>query len=645
MEIKCLIVDDDPDDAFLTRRCIKKGFPEATLVIDHAQTLSEVESLAEKQVYDLWFLDYHLGEYTGLEVMRTMRARGFKCPMILLTGQGDEGIAVAAMKEGASDYLQKRKLSPEIVFKTMSHALELYQTEVRRKETEKALKRSEEKYRTIIDTTTEGYWAFDPDLKTIDLNASLCRMLGYSREEILRLKPDELIEKKRKIPFKGAMNSVLSESHKVFETVLKAKDGKSLHTLFNATSIRSRSGKVLQIFAFLTDINRQKEAEETLKKGNEALKKVDLMKSDFVSNVSHELRTPLTSIKNAIAILAGGKAGPLNETQDRFLKMASRNIDRLAALLNDVLDLSKLEAGKVENRPSELKLSKLIGQVTTLFQDQAMEKSLQFETDAGQKLPAVYADADRVEQVLCNLLSNAFKFTPRGGRVSLSVNEETGWVKICVSDTGPGLSPEDQERVFERFYQVGDSLGQTIQGTGLGLAIARELVMIQGGDMGVQSEIGEGCRFFFTLPVFSKQAIEMALLEKIIRAFPRDSVFSLIVVALQPEKYDHEASSERAVINQTGDCIREILREDADLIIAQPLFSRVLCLLPDTHKGSAMRVVERLAQRLSRHEVFAKQGLPDIMGPVVYPAEGETGKALIFSATSISSSQLKAGEK
>lgn len=641
--IKIMIVDDEADDAFITTRCIKKGLQCADLSIDHAGSFSELEARLERSAYDLFLIDYHLGEFTGLEVMRVIRRRGIKAPMVLLTGQGDERVAVAAMKAGASDYLSKETLSPEILSNTIRYSMELFQAEALRYKTEKSLKRSEEKYRTIINTTTEGYWAFDPDLRTIDLNASLCLMLGYSREEILALRPDKLIEKKRRIPFKGAMKSILSSHHKSFETVLKTKDGQSLHTLFNATSIRSRKGKILQVFAFVTDISRQKEAEETLKRANESLKKLDLMKSDFVSNVSHELRTPLTSIKNAITILAKGKAGALNETQEGFLKMAARNIDRLAELLNDVLDLSKLEAGKVENRPSELKLSKLLQNITLLFKDQAKEKGLQFEVGTGQNLPPVYADADRVEQVLCNLLSNAMKFTHGGGRVSLSLVEEEGWLTICVSDTGPGLSSKDQERVFERFYQVGDSLGQTLQGTGLGLSIARELVTMQGGTMGVQSEIGQGCRFFFTLPVFSKQAVEMAALEKVIRAFPKDSIFSLVLVAVHSVKSDQGNTSEHEITHQIGDMIRQILREDDDLIIAQSAFGRILCLLPDTPKIAAMRVVERLEERLALKRIVLQGGRivhPEVFNPLAYPADGTTGKSLIVSATSRKSIHL-----
>ncbi|MFQ5543948.1 MAG: ATP-binding protein [Nitrospiria bacterium] len=633
--IKALIVDDEPDDAFLTRRCIKKGFPETTLAIDHAINLTEVESLIENQKYDLMFIDYHLGEHTGLEVMRLFREQGLKCPIILLTGQGDEEIAVAAMKEGASDYLLKRKLSPEIVFKTMNHALELYQTEHRRKRTEKALKRSEEKYRTIINTTTEGFWMFDLKLKTIDLNASLCRMLGYQREEVLSKKPEELINERMQDSFLTEMGGIVSSDQQIFETSLLRKNGDTLAVLFNATTVRSRKGFPLQIFAFVTDITKLKEAEETLKKGNEALRKIDHMKSEFVSNVSHELRTPLTSIKNAVSILVRGKAGLFNQDQERFLKMASRNINRLAELVNDILDLSKLESGKLEMHFSEVKLNTLIENMINIFQAQAEEKGITLKATPHPSVPAVYADPKRMEQILCNLLSNALKFTPGGGAVSLFLEETGGEVTIRVTDTGIGLSSEDQARVFDRFYQAGDSLEQTVKGTGLGLSIARELVEIQGGRISVESKISQGCRFSFTIPCFTKQAVEMAALESEIREIRDHAVFSMFLVKLRPEGPSVKVSIDERLRRAT-EFIRKALPRDSDFIIAQPAFERMLCLLPGTTKVGAMTVKERLERLFFLNKVFLKEvqlSVPSIMGPVTYPEEGETGKDLVSRAT------------
>jgi len=633
--IKILIVDDDPDDAFLTTRCIKKGLEGVDLSIDHVRCCTELEAALAEKRYDLFLIDYHLGKSTGLEAMQRVKALGISSPMILLTGHGDEQIAVRAMKEGASDYLQKDTLSPEILRNTVRYVMDLFQAEARRKKSEKALRRNEEKYRTIINTTTEGYWLFDLNFKSVDLNASLCRLLGYTREEMLAKAPETLIDDSKQEAFQGALASMLSADQKVFETVLVTKNRHRVPAIVNATVIRSAKGKILQVFALVTDISKQKETETALKKANEALKKLDLMKSDFVSNVSHELRTPLTSIKNAIGILVKGKAGSFNETQVHFLEMAARNIDRLACLTNDVLDLSRIEARKFRIRPVKLRLEALLQNIGTLFQTQAAEKEIYLEADATIKLPPVYADPDRVEQVLSNLLSNALKFTPARGRVFLSTEINGEWLKITVSDNGPGLSKDDCAHVFERFYQVGDSMGQTIQGTGLGLPIAKELVEMQGGELSVHSEIGVGAQFFFTLPVYSNRAIEMVSFEKTIRQSKKDSVFSCIVVQFDGTAEFEKNEKGSACLNRFHGLIKKVLRMAPDVAILQPAHGRIICLLPQTAKTDAIRVRERLER------AFAMEGngntpppgdTPICLNPVTFPEDGETGKELILSA-------------
>ncbi len=629
-----LIVDDNPDDVFVAKRYIKKGFSGAELAIDDAGSFSEIESHFEKSRYDLLIIDYHLGEFTGLEIMRKIRQSGRHLPIILLTGQGDEMVAVRALKEGASDYLQKKTLSTEILCNSIRHSVTLFQTETLRKKTEKALKRSEEKYRVMVDTTTEGYWLLDLDLKTVDVNASLCRMLGYSRKDFLQKNLNELIQDERCIPFKGALKSVMTTEQKVFETVLKTKAAQALYVIFNATSLRDSSGKTLQIFAFVTDISKMKEAEDTLLKSNQALKVIDQMKSDFLSYASHELRTPLTSIANAINILEKGKAGPLNETQGRFIQMASRNIDRLTILVNDVLDLSKMEAGKLEIKATELNLSGMMQHVITLYEAQALEVGMQFEANMMADSPTVYADSARIEQVLCNLLSNALKFTPAGGRVVLRTDADEKWLTVSVSDTGPGLSVADQSRVFERFYQVGDVLNKTIQGTGLGLSISKELVERHGGQIAIESEVGKGCRFFFTLPIFSQKAVEMAALESGIRFYKKEFMFSLLIIELRSELSLDEDVQQGQIPELFVALVKKSLQRPADLMIVQPLSGRIICLLPHTSHTDAIPVKQRLQHTFSTLKPINQVSVANILGPVFCPVDGETGRDLIAKAHS-----------
>ena len=241
-----------------------------------------------------------------------------------------------------------------------------------------------------------------------------------------------------------------------------------------------------------------------LERANQELKKVDEIKSEFVSVASHELRTPLATIKNAVQLVLKGKAGEINETQYNFLTMAEKNINRLTNILNNLLDLSRIESGKIGMKPEELDLRVPVVFVLSSFKSQADGKSIHLEMDVEKNLPFVYGDREKVEQILTNLIGNAIKFTPEGGRVIVSArlsDRIRNAVGISVHDTGIGI-PEDQfEKVFEKFHQVESPLHHSASGTGLGLAITKGLVEAHQGQIWVESELGKGSRFTFTLPL------------------------------------------------------------------------------------------------------------------------------------------------
>ncbi len=261
-KLKILIVDDDQDDAFLTTRYVKKGLSQFALTIDHVMTFSEAISRLEANHYDMSLFDYRLDEFDGLELMRRVRALGITIPIILLTGQGDEEVAVSAMKEGVSDYLPKRNLSSEHLCHAICYALELHKTETLRKKVALSFNESEAKYLTIVKTTTEGFWMFDADLNTIDLNQALMNLLGHTKEEILQKKLIAFVRKDKLDLFKEQIKIALAGENHVFDTVLQAKNGHDIYVLMNATTIQGKKGKAVQTFAFLTDITQLKEAEK-----------------------------------------------------------------------------------------------------------------------------------------------------------------------------------------------------------------------------------------------------------------------------------------------------------------------------------------------------------------------------------------------
>jgi signal transduction histidine kinase len=252
----------------------------------------------------------------------------------------------------------------------------------------------------------------------------------------------------------------------------------------------------VRLFQEIQDKSRQ------LETANERLKELDRLKSDFVSNVSHELRTPLTAIKGAVDLLLREVPGPLNESQTRHLSRVRSNTQHLAGLINDVLDLSKIEQGKIELYAGRVSLGGLVHEVMETVKPLAAEKAVLIEAKVPEPSVLVWADRDKVAQVLMNLVGNAIKFTPPQGRVMVSASKDSAeWAQVSVNDNGPGISAAECQKIFQKFYQVSEDGGPKPKGTGLGLAISKALVELHGGKIWVESEQGRGSTFSFTLPV------------------------------------------------------------------------------------------------------------------------------------------------
>jgi len=223
-------------------------------------------------------------------------------------------------------------------------------------------------------------------------------------------------------------------------------------------------------------------------------------KSEFLANMSHELRTPLNAIIGFSEVLTDRMFGELNEKQDQYLKDIYASGTHLLSLINDILDLSKIEAGRMELESTEFHLPPAIENALTLVRERAGRRSLSLQTNIDDRLGQIQADERKVRQVVLNLLSNAIKFTPEGGRIEVGAVPKDGFVEVSVSDTGTGIAPEDQEKVFEEFRQVGTA-AKKIEGTGLGLTLCRKFVELHGGRIWVKSELGEGSTFTFTIPM------------------------------------------------------------------------------------------------------------------------------------------------
>jgi signal transduction histidine kinase len=243
-----------------------------------------------------------------------------------------------------------------------------------------------------------------------------------------------------------------------------------------------------------------------LQTSNARLKELDRLKSEFVSDVSHELRTPLTSIKGYIDYLLEGIVGELSLPQKDFLTRVKGNIDRLVRLINNLLDLARIEAGQVDTHPVTLAIAEVATEVLETLRPMAMGKEVDLGLDAPETGGLVRADRDQIAQVLLNLLHNAVKFTPPGGKVRVRVEAQPpGEVLTVVQDTGEGIPMEELARIFDKFHQVSPALAPT-RGSGLGLTIAKKLVELHGGQLWVTSQLGQGSTFGFMLPAAGLEA-------------------------------------------------------------------------------------------------------------------------------------------
>ncbi|MDD5496694.1 MAG: ATP-binding protein, partial [Candidatus Omnitrophica bacterium] len=273
-------------------------------------------------------------------------------------------------------------------------------------------------------------------------------------------------------------------------------------------------------------------AKEELERSNKELMKLDQLKSDFISTVSHELRTPLSIIKEGISLVIDKIPGEINEKQQKILDISKLNIDRLARIIDSLLDISKIEAGKAEMKRGLINISEIVNQVAVSFEGKAKDKGLEVKLDVDDVKGSVYADADRIIQVLTNLVGNAVKFT-QSGSIKISCKDKDEDVVCSVADTGAGISKEDLNNVFNKFQQFGRTAGAGEKGTGLGLSIAKNIIDMHKGDIWVDSELGKGSTFTFKLRKYTTQTLFKEYVDAgIQKAAQNNASMSIIIVRL-----------------------------------------------------------------------------------------------------------------
>ena len=346
----------------------------------------------------------------------------------------------------------------------------------------------------LVENAGDAILSTDVEDHILTWNRAAEIIFGYSKEEAFRqnlailLPPEranDLEEIRNKVRHTGVIRNL--------EVRRKRKDGVIIEAALAVSPIKDATGSVTGFLHLAKDITEKIHYERRLRD-------LDKLKSDFVSNVSHELRTPLTAIKASADNMLDGLVGDLSEKQTRYLARIKSNADRLARLINDLLDLSRIEAG-IKLKPRNLDLVTIAKEVTETLRPVAADKLITLTMESLDDTVTAWADPDRISEILMNLLGNAIKFTPTNGEVTLSLQGSGNeWVKISVADTGPGIPSDEANRIFDKFYQVTQPEKQKAMGTGLGLSITKALVEMHGGKIWLESEVGKGSIFSFILP-------------------------------------------------------------------------------------------------------------------------------------------------
>ncbi|AFZ45918.1 multi-sensor hybrid histidine kinase [Halothece sp. PCC 7418] len=375
-----------------------------------------------------------------------------------------------------------------------------------RKQTEFALQASETQFRRVFESNVVGMMFTDFSGQITDANDQFLDIIGYSRADLeaerinwVEITPPEHIEADERAKEQLQRHGEIQP----FEKEYLRSDGKRVSVLLGVALLSEKDARCVCV---VVDISDRKAAEAELQRTNSELERATRLKDEFLANMSHELRTPLNAILGMTEGLKEQIYGSLNPKQMQSLDTIERSGSHLLSLINDILDLSKIESGKMELDRASTAVEPLCQSAFVFIKQQAYKKQIKLETQLPSNLPKLWIDERRIRQVLINLLTNAVKFTPEGGKITLSVNtkKETtsrpAAVQIAVSDTGIGIRQENLNQLFQPFVQVDSTLNRKYEGTGLGLALVKRTVELHGGEVSVSSEVGVGSCFTIELP-------------------------------------------------------------------------------------------------------------------------------------------------
>lgn len=401
-----------------------------------------------------------------------------------------------------------------------------------RRRAEEALRESEERYRTLVENATDAIYMVDAHENILSVNQTTARFLGKRPEKLIGKKVSDIFPPEIAARFTEEFRLTFRTGQSIMACDRLDAGWTELWVSTSLNPIRNSSGEVVAIMGVTRDITEQKRLERELQETNEQLDaqneelqvqseelmaqqqellestqeaaRANQLKSEFLANMSHELRTPLNAIIGFSQLLRDETPGKLNQEQKQCLDDVLESSQHLLNLINEVLDLSKIESGRAELKLENVDLKELITPLTRVMRPILGQKKQELEVEIEAGLPQIRVDKTKMGQVLRNLLANSSKFTPEGGKLWITAARADDWLHLSVIDNGAGIKKEDLERIFEPFCQLDYTPGNGKGGTGLGLAVVKEIVERHGGQIRVESEYGRGSRFTISLPLATK---------------------------------------------------------------------------------------------------------------------------------------------
>jgi len=489
-QVNILVIDDEQ----IMREGCSRILSKDGLVVICAENgnlgLEEIKGRPEN--IDVILLDLMMPGMSGMEVLDHIRTIDPNLLVIVITGYATVESAVEAMKKGAYDFIPK-PFTPDQLRIIVRRALERRtlqkEAEFLRREREKSLRdiaTEKSKIKTIINCMGDGVLVCDRDSCIVLSNPAASRMLKVPESSLIG---NFLPQCNLHSELSKMIQESLATTDKSYSSVsqeLSLGESGEIFLRAHTAPVQNDLGETMGSVTVLQDISH--------------LKELDKMKSEFIAMVTHELRAPIAAVEQQLTVILNKMAGEITEKQGQLLSRAKERIKGLLTLIKDLLDLSKIEAGMMVQYKEPLHLHEVVQKVVDLMRAEAEAKKLDLQFTAPPQLSLISADRNSMEGIFTNLISNAIKYTPEGGKVWVHLEEEGGFVKATVSDTGIGIKKEDLSRIFDKFYRVKTVETRQIVGTGLGLSIVKSIVDAHLGSISVESEEGGGTTFTVLLP-------------------------------------------------------------------------------------------------------------------------------------------------